>query len=107
MKTSLQTNIGQWLRDIYSSSGPASWVKKWQAFRTSCVRVWALQELEKVLISVRAHETVQGTADRIFAWAKTNIEKADRIEDIEEAFGLSKQKLLHVPQQEGQKPRFA
>ncbi|MDX9871914.1 MAG: hypothetical protein RBT41_05810 [Clostridia bacterium] len=95
-----QTNIGKFLRKVKAISGPVSWWKKWQGWRIACCKAWALDELKKVLQCVRTRETVQGTADKIFALAVINIDKAAKIEEIEEAFGLSKQKLLHVPQED-------
>lgn len=94
------TGIRKFLSDVKNNLGNISWWRVWQAVRLAYRKAYFLDSLERVLEAVRPRELVKGTADRIFALSLHSIDRAKNNEEIEEAYGLAKQKLLHVPQNE-------
>jgi len=94
--------IRKFLIDVRNTIGNVSWWRVWQAIRLAYRKAYLLDQLERTLQEVRPRELIKGTADRIFAFSLGTIDRAKKNEEIEEAYGLAKQKLLHVPQNDDQ-----
>lgn len=90
--------VWQFLKHIKEIIGPVSWWKVFLAIRLACRKAYYIDELERLLQSIRPCENAKGTADRIFTHSLATIDQAKTHEQLDEAFGLARQKLLHVPQ---------
>lgn len=93
-------NFIQFVKRLKKLIGPVSLWQVFQSIRIGYYKTCAVDRLEKQLEEVRAREFVKGTGDKIFQLSLSNIDKARKIDEIDEAYGLAKQKLLHVPQDE-------
>jgi predicted nucleotide-binding protein (sugar kinase/HSP70/actin superfamily) len=91
-------NVWQFIKRVKRIVGPVSWWRVIQGIRFGYHKACLVDELEKLVQEIRPREYVQGTADKIFAHSLLTIDRAKNIPDLYDAFGLAKQKLLHIPQ---------
>jgi len=94
--------ILKFLKEVRQIIGTVSWWRVWQSVRIAYRKAYLIDELERVLQELRPREVVKGTADRIFSFSLSTIDRAKNNDDLNEAFGLAKQKLLHVPTDDNQ-----
>lgn len=87
----------QFLNRIKKVLGGASWWKIFRAVRFAYRKANLVDELEKIVQYMRPREFVKGTADRIFTYSLMTIDQAKNNEELSDAYGLSKEKLLHIP----------
>lgn len=95
-----ETGYWQFLKRIKKMIGSVSWWQVIQGIRLACRKANLIDGLERVVQEIRPLETTKGTADKIFNHALATIDTAKNAEELEEAYGLAKQKLLHVPREE-------
>ena len=91
------TSVWQFLKKVKRIIGPVSW---WVVFQGVCLaykKACLVDKLEKTLQEIRCREYFKGTADKIFNYSLLTIDQAKNTLELEEAFGLAKQKMLHVP----------
>lgn len=89
--------IGQFLKRIKEVVGPVSWWRVLKGLRFAYLKACMIDELEKTLQYLRPREDVKGTVDQIFKHCLKTIDGAKDTLQLEEAFSLAKQKLLHTP----------
>jgi predicted nucleotide-binding protein (sugar kinase/HSP70/actin superfamily) len=90
----------QFLQEIRAIIGQTSWWWVLKAFRLAYRKACLVDSLEMSLQAIRPRELFKGTADKVFINALRTIDQATSFEEAEEAYGLARQKLLHVPQEE-------
>ena len=95
-----QGGIGQFVKRIKQVIGPVSWWKLIQGIRFAYRKTCLIDKLEKTVQEIRPREYMKGTADQIFNYALGTIDRAQTWDEAEEAYGLARQKLLHVPADE-------
>lgn len=93
-------SMWQFLRRVKRIAGNASWWRIFQGIRFGYRKATLVDELEKLVQEIRPREYVKGTADKIFNHALRIIDKASNNSELDEAYGLSRQKLLHTPRDE-------
>ncbi len=92
--------IWQFVRRVRKITGSASWLRVLQGIHLGYRKACCIDSLERVVESVRPRERAEGTADRIFKQALSTIDRANNNTELEEAAGLARQKLQHIPQNE-------
>jgi len=99
LEPSLQ-GFRQLVHNIKRLIGHIPWFRLMQGLRLAYSKALFLDELERFVQYLRPREYVKGTADKVLAIALQALEQAGKMTDLREAFGLSRQKLLHVPYSE-------
>ena len=95
-----ERGIWHFVKCIKEVIGPVSWWKVIQGARFAYRKTCLVDDLERIVQGIRPREYVKGTADKIFNYSLQTIDGAQNMAELEEAYGLAKQKLLHVPQDE-------
>ncbi len=90
----------EFVKRIRSTIGPLPWWKIIQAVRLGYKKAILVDELEKLVQQIRPRERALGTAERIFKKALLNIDATTETHELEEAYGLAREKLLHIPLKE-------
>ena len=90
----------QFVRRIKKSIGPISWWKIIQGIQLGYKKAVLIDQLEKYVQEIRPREYNKGTADKIFNNSLEMIDHTQKLEELEEVFGLSKEKLWHIPKDE-------
>jgi predicted nucleotide-binding protein (sugar kinase/HSP70/actin superfamily) len=94
------TGYWQFIRRVKKAVGPISWWKIIQGIRLGYKKAIIVDHLEKLVQEIRPREEVKGTADKIFQNALPMIADTQNFHEIEEVFGLTREKLLHIPRDE-------
>lgn len=92
--------LWQFIQRVKKLIGNVSWFRVIQGVRLAYHKAVCVDELEKLVQYLRPREFQKGTADQIFNFALTTLDKAYNMPDLHEGYGLAKQKLLHVPHDE-------
>jgi len=92
--------IWQFIKRVKKVIGPVSWWKVIQGIRFAYHKTCLVDSLEKIVQEIRPREHAKGTADKIFNYSLHTIDQAKSMAELEEAYGLAKQKLLHIPRDE-------
>lgn len=90
----------QFIKRLKKIIGKASLWKVIQGIRFAYKKAYCVDELEKLVQSIRPREFLKGTADRVFAYSLATLDKAKNIDQVNDAYGLAQQKLLHIPRDE-------
>lgn len=93
-------NFLQFIGRLKKLVGAVSLWQVFQSIRIAYYKACTVDRIEKILQEVRAREIVKGTGDKIFQHFLLTIDKARNLSEIDDASGLAKQKLIHVPQDE-------
>ncbi|MCR4442273.1 MAG: CoA protein activase [Peptococcaceae bacterium] len=92
-----ERGIWRFLQRIKRLIGPVSWLRVIQAIRFAYYKACLIDDLERMVQEIRPRELKKGTADKVFNHSLLTIDRAQNRSELEEAFGLARQKLLHVP----------
>lgn len=95
-----EKHIGEFLSRVKKVIGNVSWWNMYQAVKFGYEKAKAVDELEKLVQYYRPREKVFGNVDLIYEQGLKNIDKASDTGQLQEAKGLTRQKLSHVPQME-------
>ncbi|MDD4146293.1 MAG: CoA protein activase [Clostridia bacterium] len=90
----------QFIKRVKKVVGPVSWWKIIQGVRIGYKKAIIVDCLEKIVQEIRPREYSKGTADKIFNYSLQTIDKAQNFNELEEAYGLAREKLLHIPKDE-------
>jgi predicted nucleotide-binding protein (sugar kinase/HSP70/actin superfamily) len=88
----------QFIQRLKKIIGNKSWWKVIQAIHFAYKKACLVDELEKLTEEIRPREYAKGTADKIFAYSLETLDRAKTRDEANDAYGLARQKLLHVPQ---------
>jgi predicted nucleotide-binding protein (sugar kinase/HSP70/actin superfamily) len=92
-----EQGIMGFLKNIAKIKGSASWWKIMQAVRFGYRKAYYLDRAELLVEKIRPRENAAGTADKIYEHVLKTIDAARNFGELEDAYGLAKEKLLHVP----------
>jgi len=95
--------IWQFLQRVKKLVGRVSWLRVIQGVKLAYEKALYVDELEKLVQYLRPREYRKGTADKVLSYSLTTLDKAQNRSDLQEAFGLARQKLLHIPHDEKKK----
>ncbi len=90
----------QFLKQIKKIGTSVSWMQLVRGFHFSYQKICIIDELEKLVQQIRPRERIKGTADKIFTYALKTFDQAKNYHELCDAYGLARQKLLHIPQWE-------
>lgn len=90
----------QFLQRVKRLIGKVSWLRVIQGVRLAYQKAVYVDDLEKLVQYLRPREYKQGTADSVFNYSLTTLDKAQNMDDLQEAYGLAWQKLFHIPHDE-------
>lgn len=88
----------QFIQRLKKIIGNKSWWKVIQAINFAYKKACLVDELEKLTEKIRPREYIKGTADKIFTYALETLDRAKTRDEANDAYGLARQKLLHIPQ---------
>lgn len=92
--------LWQFLQHLKKLIGKVSWFRVIQGVRFAYQKAVCADELEKLVQFLRPREYHRGTADQVFKHSLLTLDKAVNNDELQEAFGLARQKLLHIPHDE-------
>lgn len=92
--------IYQFIKRLRKIIGNTSWWKVVKGVRFAYKKACLIDELEKLVQSIRPREYAKGTGDKVFAHSLATLDMAKTTDQANDAFGLARQKLLHIPQDE-------
>lgn len=90
------TGYWQFIRRTKKVIGPVSWWKVMQAIHLGYKKAFLVDQLEKFVQAIRPREYNKGTADKIFNHSLQMMDNTQNLEELEEVFGLTKEKLWHI-----------
>lgn len=90
---------GYWqlIQRIKKMIGPVSLWTIIQGIHLGYKKALFIDQLERYVQEIRAREYNKGTADRIFENSLKMFDQTQKLEELEEVFGLTKEKLGHIP----------
>mgnify|MGYP000951486384 FL=1 len=94
------TGYWQFVTRVKKVIGPVSWWKIIQGIQLGYKKAVIVDKLEKYVQEIRPREFNKGTADKIFNNALQMIDQTQNLDELEEVFCLTKEKLWHIPQDE-------
>jgi len=94
------TGYWQFIRRIKKVIGPVPWWKVIQSIQLGYKKALLIDQLEKFVQEIRPREYNKGIADQIFNNSLQMIDNTQNLTELEEVFGLTKEKLWHIPKNE-------
>ncbi len=95
-----ERGIIDFFKKIRKLTEKVSWWRIIQGVRLGYKKACFVDKLEILVQEIRPRENELGTADKIFAHSLKTIDKANNLDELAEAYGLAKEKLLHIPRNE-------